>query len=96
MDFLGMLQFCIADLVQGAVSKLVFGLSGQRRSLPLALLQGASNPGTASLDWAEHTCDLPGTCFDQAMKGIQRMPWHRKAMKDVVSCDKPRVGANNL
>jgi hypothetical protein len=24
------------------------------------------------------------------------MPWHEKAMKDVVSCDKPRVGANNL
>ena len=24
------------------------------------------------------------------------MPWHEKAMKDVVSCDKPRGGANNL
>lgn len=24
------------------------------------------------------------------------MPWHKKAMKDVVSCDKPRIGANNL
>ena len=24
------------------------------------------------------------------------MPWHEKAMKDVVSCDKLRVGANNL
>ena len=24
------------------------------------------------------------------------MPWHEKAMKDVVSCDKPRIGANNL
>jgi hypothetical protein len=24
------------------------------------------------------------------------MPWHEKAMKDVASCDKPRVGANNL
>ncbi len=24
------------------------------------------------------------------------MPWHKKAMKDVVSCDKPRVGASNL
>ena len=23
------------------------------------------------------------------------MPWHEKAMKDVVSCDKPRIGANN-
>jgi hypothetical protein len=24
------------------------------------------------------------------------MPRHVKAMKDVVSCDKPRIGANNL
>ena len=24
------------------------------------------------------------------------MPRHEKAMKDVVSCDKPRIGANNL
>jgi hypothetical protein len=23
------------------------------------------------------------------------MPWYREAMKDVVSCEKPRVGANN-
>ena len=23
------------------------------------------------------------------------MPWHKKAMKDVVSCDKPRGDANN-
>ena len=34
--------------------------------------------------------------FDQVIKGIWWMPWHMKAMKDVVSCDKPRVGANNL
>ncbi len=34
--------------------------------------------------------------FGQATKGIRWMPWHEKAMKDVVSCDKPRVGANNL
>ena len=34
--------------------------------------------------------------FGQATKGTRWMPWHEKAMKDVVSCDKPRVGANNL
>ena len=33
--------------------------------------------------------------FDQVIKGIWWMPWHMKAMKDVVSCDKPREGANN-
>ena len=34
--------------------------------------------------------------FDQATKGRRWMPRHDKAMKDVVSCDKPRVGANDL
>ena len=34
--------------------------------------------------------------FGQATKGVRWMPWHRKAMKDVVSCDKLRLGANNL
>ena len=29
-------------------------------------------------------------------KGAWRMPWLMEAMKDVISCDKPRVGANNL
>ena len=24
------------------------------------------------------------------------MPWHRKATKDAISCDKPRLGANIL
>jgi hypothetical protein len=24
------------------------------------------------------------------------MPWHEKATKDVASCEKPRIGANNL
>ena len=27
-------------------------------------------------------------------KGRRRMPWYPSAMKDVVSCDKLRVGAN--
>ena len=34
--------------------------------------------------------------LDKATKSIRRMPWYMEAMKDVVSCDKPRVGANNL
>ena len=34
--------------------------------------------------------------FDQVIKGIWWMPWHMKTMKDVVSCDKPRVSANNF
>ncbi len=27
-------------------------------------------------------------------KSARRMPWLTEAMKDVISCDKPRVGAN--
>ena len=46
--------------------------------------------------FAEHNSDLLKTCFGQANKGIRWMPWYREAMKDVVSCDKPRGGANNL
>ena len=34
--------------------------------------------------------------FGQATKGVRWMPWHEKAMKDVISCDKPRGGANNF
>ena len=29
-------------------------------------------------------------------KGVWRMPWLLQAMKDVTSCEKPRVGANDL
>ncbi len=34
--------------------------------------------------------------YGQATKGIRWMPWHEKAMKDVVSCDKPRGAASRL
>ena len=30
----------------------------------------------------------------QVFKGARWMPWHQEAMKDVVSCDKPRGAAN--
>ena len=40
-------------------------------------------------------CKLCNKGFNQVIKGVRRMPWHLKAMKDVVSCDKPRLGANN-
>ena len=33
--------------------------------------------------------------LDKATKSIRRMPWYMEAMKDVVSCDKLRVGAHN-
>ena len=32
---------------------------------------------------------------DKIDKGAWRMPWFSEAMKDVISCDKLRVGANN-
>jgi hypothetical protein len=31
--------------------------------------------------------------YGQATKGAWWMPWHREAMKDVVSCDKLRLAA---
>jgi hypothetical protein len=30
------------------------------------------------------------------LRAHQWMPWHKKAKKDVVSCDKPRGAANKL
>jgi hypothetical protein len=32
--------------------------------------------------------------YGQATKGAWWMPWQKTAMKDVVSCDKPRGAAN--
>ena len=32
---------------------------------------------------------------DKRVKGAWWMPWLTEAMKDVTSCDKPRVGAND-
>ncbi len=34
--------------------------------------------------------------FDKVIKGVRGMPRYMESRKDVVSCDKPRVGANNL
>ena len=34
--------------------------------------------------------------YGQATKGARWMPWRWKAMKDVVSCDKPRSAAASL
>ena len=33
---------------------------------------------------------------EKVRKGARWMPWLTEAMKDVISCDKPRVGANDL
>ena len=33
---------------------------------------------------------------EKEIKGAWRMPWLTQAMKDVISCDKLRVGANDL
>ena len=35
------------------------------------------------------------TVRKKVRKGVWRMPRLTEAMKDVISCDKPRVGANN-
>ena len=34
--------------------------------------------------------------IEKDSKSIRWMPWHKKSMKDVTSCDKLRVGAHNL
>ena len=34
--------------------------------------------------------------FGEVTKSVRGMPWHWKAMKDVVTCDKLRVGGSSL
>ena len=36
-----------------------------------------------------------GRCGKKVDKGAWRMPWLTEATKDVISCDKPRLGAND-
>ena len=49
--------------------------------------------GSAALIAAMH--DGEADIIKKVVKGAWRMPWLMEAMKDVISCDKPRVGANN-
>ena len=43
-------------------------------------------------------CDRRSIIHDteKVRKGARWMPWLTEAMKDVISCDKPGVGANDL
>ena len=54
---------------------------------------------------AKSIFDFPVCCIarydggdgeEKVTKGVRGMPWLLRAMKDVISCDKPWVGANNL
>ena len=52
---------------------------------------------TASGDFPwMYSLECPGQIFDQATKGVRRMPRHREAMKDVATCDKPRFAGSKL
>lgn len=77
---------------------------GERSTLPLGRRGSASRglvPGTklfenrSTVEAMKAELLLSGF-VGQATKGARWMPWHQQAMKDVVSCDKPRGGANNL
>ena len=41
-----------------------------------------------------YTCIMK--VFGEVTKSVWGMPWHWKAMKDVVTCDKPGVGGSCL
>ena len=40
--------------------------------------------------------DVLSRYYGQATKGVRWMPWRQTAKKDVVTCDKPRLGGNTL
>ena len=52
-----------------------------------------SMSGSAALIAAMH--DGEADIIKKVEKGAWRMPWLMEAMKDVISCDKPWVGAND-
>ena len=63
-----------------------------------AILHVPGSPGTENCcqcRFAKHQGVRPDFS-GQATKGAWGMPWRQKAMKDVVSCDKPRGAANKL
>ena len=49
--------------------------------------------GSADCIAAMH--DGEADIIKKVVKGAWRMPWLMEAMKDVISCDKPWVGAND-
>ena len=52
-----------------------------------------SMSGSAALIAAMH--DGEADIIKKVVKGAWRMPWLIQAMKDVISCEKLRAGANN-
>ena len=62
----------------------IFGEGGEGRSGYGVLAERRERNGASFFDEG------------QAEKSARGMPWHQEPMKDVTSCDKPRVGANIL
>ena len=65
----------------------------------VSFLTGATSMRAALKFAVKNQVSLAGLTkpfFGQASKGIRWMPWRTKAMKDVVSCDKPRGAASRL
>jgi hypothetical protein len=46
--------------------------------------------------WKNEICILSCKTTKKVIKSVWRMPWLSEAKKDVISCDKPRGGANIL
>ena len=63
-------------------------------SSPSGKVSSDSLSGKVSSDILQARCSFNSLAKEK--KGAWRMPWLTEAMKDVISCDKPGVGANNL
>ena len=57
---------------------------------------GVENVKRQKVRAAPSAYDATGPAKQKVSKGAWWMPWLTEAMKDVISCDKPRVGANDL
>ena len=52
--------------------------------------------GSAKFQAPRHCSCVLSRFYGQATKGVRWMPWRQTAKKDVVTCDKPRLGGNTL
>ena len=75
----------------------VGGVAQLGERLPCTQEVIGSNPFTSTSQKVDFDCSLTTEyevmIYDQATKGKWWMPWRQEAMKDVVSCDKPRGAA---
>ena len=72
-----------------------FDILGKNEKLELQIRIHILDDFTMTAESIRDGRDLVPSGRMKVGKGVWRMPWLLQAMKDVISCDKPRGGAND-